>query len=572
MCSDLAMGRDRAVALSFCHRDADPYPRDYFTGLVRPEAERDPVQWGAILRVLTDACSPWRGAISHWYYLCHPVVSNGRGSARSAVEVAEEVRAALAYRLTALERPSLEVVTWDTDRPPNDYADLYAVAAAQLRAVRTRHPRSEIVLVVSAGTPEMQAALLLAGALGIVEGPVRIVQVERNEGARKRPDRPVFDVGLEIPTVLKVARTAAAPNLPLVAPTDGYEQAASPRLKEALRVAGQAAAVPFPLLLRGERGSGKSRLATFVRAWSSHGGSRSREWPAVACGQFTDPQLMLAELCGSVKGAFTGAVDRKGLFSLADGDTFFMDEVHDLSAPGQRALMRILEDGTFYRVGSNKKESARFRLITGTNLDHEALSKSLFPDFLDRIRDIEVEVPPLRECAEDHPWMWRAAWAEVCARSALTLTLEDAEHDEVVKAIAGAHLPGNWRDLRRIAVRILVELREDRMASRRAALHALVAAVLATPDDRAPAGEARRLSAKDLGYYNRLQGELGPGLAVFWDAVREDPTSPPLVLLARHLGRDRARHAQGLIARMFPERWASAVGAKMAPRSRQRSR
>lgn len=568
------MSQRRSVAVSFCYLDADPYPRQYDTGLFRDGARADRAGWGPILRVLTDPASDLRGRVSHWYYLCHPAAGGSRRvAARTAAEAAVDVSEAIKEHVPQGERPVLKVVTWETVRPPNDYADLYETTKRELRKIRLRHAGVEIVLVVTGGTPEMQGALLLAGSVGVIEAPIRLVQVERNEGARRRPERPVFDVNLEIPTVLKLAGTAKAPSLsgPSLAPTSGYDQACSPRLKETLRVARLAAPLPFPVLLRGERGSGKSRLATFIRLWSPFRNTTLGDsWPAVACGQFTDPQLMLAELCGSVKGGFTGALDRKGLFDVANGDTFFMDEIHDLSNAGQRTLMRVLEDGVYYAVGSRGPETTTFRLIAGTNLNDSELRDRLFPDFFDRIRDIEIEVPPLRECREDHPWMWRAAWTAAARKARVEAALDESAHDLVVALLGDETLPGNWRDLRRIAVRILIEIGHERLSHGQ--LRTLVKGTLREElEPKAVGHDTSRLSKKGLTYYQRLEETLGKDLERFWAEVAGSRGSPTMVLERLLRSPSRARRAADFIRASSPDRWRG-LGVNMTSNSRQRRR
>lgn len=543
------------VVVSWCSRDVDPYPRSWETGIVLPAAREDPVTWGPVLRVLTDPASDLKGRVSDWYYLCHPVsfASGKRQTARTAMEVAEETRAALVERLESSERPRFLPRTWVTSRPPNDYADLYAAAANELRQVRAAHPRDEIVLVVSSGTPEMQGALLLAGSVGVISGPLRLVQVERNEGARKRPGRTVFDVALEIPSILRVAReTTPVHFLPEDSSPSGYDQARSAALRASIEEARAAARVRFPVLLRGERGAGKSMLARFIRAMSPFRQKRrDQEWPAIACGQFASPERVLIELCGSVEGAFTGAKRKDGLLAMAHGDTLFLDEIHDLTHDCQRVLIRTLEDGAYYPVGSEKPSRSEFRLISGTNLEDRVLVERLAPDFFDRIRDIELRVPPLRECREDLGWMWDEKWREIAARAGTPVQIASPHRQRIVDTLERAELPGNWRDLRRLAIQLSIASTSGRTLSEahvRNALESLVPRVRVAHSGIRPAAA---MSKADARYRKMLEVHLGPDLATFW--ARRDAGESPKRILEELLGdRHKARRAEAFIGRHFP--------------------
>jgi DNA-binding NtrC family response regulator len=565
MVAKLGRNEDKAVVVSFAARDGDPYARVVRTGQFYPGASDDPLQWGPTLRALTDTRSELYGRVSDWYYLCHPAETGGtREVGRTAAEVARDTKRAIAKHLPAEARPHFHIVEWKTDRPPNDHKDLFETARRELLLVRAAHPGKELVLVLSSGTAPMAAVLLLVGSVGIVDGPIRLVQVERNEGARLRAEKPVVDVTLKLETVLQIA-SRTTPATPLIdeIPTSGYHQARSPALRHALEQARIAARLPFPVLLRGERGVGKSRLATVIRAASSYRKpERDRKWPAVACGQFPDPQRLMVELCGSVKGAFTGAENHSGLLALAHEDTLFLDEIHDLSAANQRVIIRTLEDKKYYRVGSNSPLTSDFRLITGTNQPDEVLGNCLTPDFFDRIRDIEIRVPPLRDCREDLPWMWHVMWRHVAARAGLNAReLDDNQHARIVHTVERHELAGNWRDLRRLAIRLAVIVHGDGQVSASAmsaALEAFFANEGGIPSGMpAAARRSRRLMTKQQTRRQaELETRLGAGFQDFWR--RCDGGEVPRVVLQELLGnRDRAARAEKFIARTFPERWGA---------------
>lgn len=560
----MVRGTSGTILVTFAALHGDPYTRDKETGEFRRTDHNDPLDWGPTLRAATDPHSDLFRRVSDIYYFCHPAKQGPRRvKGRSARDVASETEAAIAEHLQPSDRPRFHMVTWETDRPPNDHAHLFDVVRRELPAIRAAHPKAEIVLQLSSGTSAMHAVLLLAGSVGIVEGPIRLLQAERSDGARKRPETPLVEVPFALNTILQIARNT----IPSQPGTDqavslSFDQARSPALRKALTAAYRAARVRFPILLRGERGVGKSTIASLIRAASPFcDPKRNSSWPSIACGQIVDPDRLYAALCGHTAGAFTSAVKNSpGLLSQAHNDTLFLDEVHDLDPRSQRAIIRVIEEGTYYRLGENTPRKSSFRLITGTNLPDEALRKRLTADFLDRIRDIEIVLPALRDCREDLPWMWRETWSRVARDCGLAPSILDVETPRVVSGLSSHRLPGNWRDLRRIAVRIAViaadgvrlspnmidqVLRElDGVDETFGSLPALV--------ESGP----RLKSGHDKGRLAKLEESLGPGLQNFWSLCAAGK-GPKLALVELLGDRHRARSAAAFVARVFPDRWQS---------------
>ena len=162
------------------------------------------------------------------------------------------------------------------------------------------------------------------------------------------------------------------------------------------------------------------------------------------------------------KGAFTGATqDRNGLIHAADGDTLFLDEVGDVSRDLQRLLIKAVEEKEYVPLGAIRPQRSDFRLLTATNINADELRDRLDPDFLDRISLLQLRLPPLREIREELPWLWQETYREAASRSGIVESVAQLNADceaRIVKALTGHPLPGNMRDLLKVAYRLLAAL------------------------------------------------------------------------------------------------------------------
>src|ERR1700756_745045 len=175
---------------------------------------------------------------------------------------------------------------------------------------------------------------------------------------------------------------------------------ASPTLMAALSRACKVAVSESTVLITGETGTGKELVARAIHRRSRRA---SRAFVAVNCAAIPR-DLIALELFGHEKGAFTGAVQRRlGRFELADGGTMFLDEVGELSADTQVALLRVLQEHEFERVGGRERIQVDVRVIAATNRDLEAAvtNGSFRQDLFYRLNVFPIEVPPLRERRED---------------------------------------------------------------------------------------------------------------------------------------------------------------------------
>ena len=182
---------------------------------------------------------------------------------------------------------------------------------------------------------------------------------------------------------------------------------ASPAFTAAIALIEKMAALPAPVMLEGETGTGKELAARAI-----HYGGVRRDFPFVPvnCGTIPD-SLIESELFGYAKGAFTDArVDTPGLVAAADGGTLFLDEVDALSPKAQVAVLRFLQDGSYRPVGSRVERKANVRIIAATNapLDTLTTAGSFRLDLLYRLRILSLHLPPLREREGDAMLLARA--------------------------------------------------------------------------------------------------------------------------------------------------------------------
>ena len=170
----------------------------------------------------------------------------------------------------------------------------------------------------------------------------------------------------------------------------------SPAIHNAIELAIKVAHTNTTVLLLGETGTGKE---VFAQAIHEESDRKSKPFIALNCSSFTS-ELLNSELFGYVAGAFTGALkDKKGLIEEADGSTLFLDEIGEMSLELQAKLLRVLEDGTFHKIGDSKTSHSNVRIITATNRDlkNEAENNRFRSDLFYRLSVFTITLPPLRE-------------------------------------------------------------------------------------------------------------------------------------------------------------------------------
>ena len=212
------------------------------------------------------------------------------------------------------------------------------------------------------------------------------------------------------------------------------------------------------VLIQGESGTGKELVA---RAIHDLGRRRSKAFLAINCGAIS-PHLMESEIFGHEKGSFTGANQQhRGFFERADGGTLFLDEITEMPLDLQVKLLRVLETGTFNRVGSTETQRTNVRLLAATNRIPERAVREgkLREDLLYRLNVFPIRLPPLRERKEDLPLLAEHFLTEISASEGKQKRFTQSAHAQ----IAAYHWPGNVRELRNVVQRAYVMAADDKV-------------------------------------------------------------------------------------------------------------
>ena len=227
---------------------------------------------------------------------------------------------------------------------------------------------------------------------------------------------------------------------------------ASGAIRAVFRRISKVAATTATVLITGETGTGKELIARAIHKRSRRS---SRAFVSVNCAAIP-ASLIASELFGHEKGAFTGALQRRlGRFELAEGGTLFLDEIGELSSETQTALLRVLQEREFQRVGGSESIAADVRLIAATNRDlNAAMAAGAFrSDLFYRINVFPIEMPPLRERKDDIPMLVQYFINRYAYELGKKVASVDQHTIEILKAYAW---PGNIRELQNVIERSLI--------------------------------------------------------------------------------------------------------------------
>ena len=236
---------------------------------------------------------------------------------------------------------------------------------------------------------------------------------------------------------------------------EDYEQGIVGRaesMQEVFKLVGQLAASDATALITGESGTGKELVARAVY----HNSKRSGQpFMAINCAAIPE-NLLESELFGHEKGAFTGAtVQRIGKFEQCNHGTLFLDEIGDMSLPTQTKILRVLQSGTFERVGGNQPVQVDVRIIAATNkpLEQAVAEKKFREDLFYRLNVVRLQLPPLRERAGDVPLLVNYFLQKFARKLG---TPPKAILPETLRLLEQHPWPGNVRELENVVQRALV--------------------------------------------------------------------------------------------------------------------
>jgi two-component system NtrC family response regulator len=280
----------------------------------------------------------------------------------------------------------------------------------------TKH--APVVVLTAHGSAETAMDALAAGAFDHLTKPVELAELKR-----------------------VVERALAPPPERTILPQAGSEAALVGRsraMQDVGKRIGILARSDASVLILGESGTGKEHVARAIHERSAR---RAAPFVPVACAALPE-QLLEAELFGSAKGAFTGAVrDRAGKIEAAKGGTLFLDEIGEISLAGQVKLLRFLEERVVERLGEESRRPIDLRVIAATNanLEERARDGRFREDLYYRLNVVTVDLPPLRDRREDIPLLVE----HFLARSGGAGLLPEA-----LERLVAASWPGNVRELR----------------------------------------------------------------------------------------------------------------------------
>jgi len=205
------------------------------------------------------------------------------------------------------------------------------------------------------------------------------------------------------------------------------------------------------VLILGESGTGKEVVARNLHHLSSR---REKPFVPINCGAIP-AELLESELFGHEKGAFTGAITaRKGRFEMAEGGTLFLDEIGDMPLPMQVKLLRVLQERTYERVGSNKSLTTNVRVIAAThrNLEDHIAEGNFREDLFYRLNVFPIEMPSLRERPEDIPLLINELITRIEHENRGTVRLTPA----AIISLCQYQWPGNVRELANVVERLVI--------------------------------------------------------------------------------------------------------------------
>lgn len=313
-----------------------------------------------------------------------------------------------------------------------------------LEKLREINPFVQVIVLTAYGTVETAVNAMRSGAYGYLTKPVNLDELLINLKKAAEQNRLIVDNDL-----LRRTRDKLADMPELIGESDTMMKVRS----LISRVGPSDASV----LITGPSGAGKGLAAEIIHQLSPR---KENRFVPLNCASLPET-LLESELFGHEKGAFTGA-DRKrpGRFELADSGTIFLDEIGDMTAPMQAKLLRVLEDGSFEPLGSDKSKKVDVRVISATNRDLQKLieEKTFRQDLFFRVNTVNIHMPPLSERGGDVLLLAQHFLAKSARK--MNKPIENLT-EEAAAMLVNYDWPGNIRELQNVIERAVVLTIDD---------------------------------------------------------------------------------------------------------------
>lgn len=308
-----------------------------------------------------------------------------------------------------------------------------------IQRIKSSYPMLPVIIMTAYGTTERVIAAMKYGAFEYLEKPFDVPKLKAI-----------------VAEALDAKRFSDEENRVDILPADTHsgEQiiGSSPAIKEVYKMIGKVSASDVSVLITGESGTGKELMAKAIHRYSDRS---DKPFIAINCAAIPD-SLLESELFGYEKGAFTDASHSKeGKFEIADKGTLFLDEVADMSLTLQAKLLRVLQEGTFERIGSNKTVKVSVRVISATNknLEIAIANKQFREDLYYRLKVVNLTLPPLRMHPEDIPQLTNYFLARHCREMKIPMV---SIPPETMEKLMRNSWPGNIRELENLLKRALL--------------------------------------------------------------------------------------------------------------------
>ncbi len=353
---------------------------------------------------------------------------------------------------TAVATAPHKAVLWD--RVKAFPADLVVVGRSSLpdpiestiETIQALPERPEVIVVSEEEHAEERARLLIAGCTAVL-----------NMTLDDHTLRDVFNAFVTRQRKTSIERLQHEIDAPSAMLSDF--ESVSTTMQSFLRIVKRVVEPDSSLLIQGETGVGKERLARAI-----HAASPRASGPFIPVILSAFPETLLeGELFGYEKGAFTGAVGaRRGCFELAHGGTIFLDEIGELHQHVQVKLLRVLQERVIKRLGSEEQMHVNVRIVAATNRDlHEEMKTRRFRnDLYYRLSVVTLDVPPLRQHPEDIPKLAERYLADFCVRFSSKVS---SFSEEAMQALVRYSWPGNIRELINVVERSVLLCERDQI-------------------------------------------------------------------------------------------------------------